>query len=119
VTLRLLALGCVLISASARADEQKMVFRVGHHYSLADARARTQMLLDYWKKAYGVESTWTGDRVHVIGHVVGLSIDAYIDVTTESVGGEGADPGLLMRSLARSYVQKKLEKYMHPQYLEP
>jgi Putative polyhydroxyalkanoic acid system protein (PHA_gran_rgn) len=113
-------LGVVLLAANAfAADEQKMVFKVDHHYSVADARARTQMMLDYWKKAYGVRSSWDGDRVYISGRVIGVQIDAYIDVTPESVGGEGADPGPFMRGLARDYVQKKLQKYMHPDFREP
>jgi hypothetical protein len=119
VTLRLLVLGIALFSVTARADEQKMVFKVGHHFSVADARARTQMMLDYWKRAYGVKSSWQGDRVYISGRVLGVQIDAYIDVRTDSIGGEGSDPGPLMRGIARDYVQRKLQKYMHPQYLEP
>jgi hypothetical protein len=118
--MRGLALGfALLVAAPAFADEHKMVFAVDHHFSVDDARARTQMMLDYWKKAYGVESRWEGNRAFVKGRVIGVHIDAYIDVTESSVGGEGVDPGPFVRSLARDYVQKKLLKYMHPQYQEP
>jgi hypothetical protein len=120
VTLRGLVLGIALFAVPAFAGgEQKMVFKVEHHWSLTDARNRTQMLVDYWKKAYGVQATWQGDRVYVKGRVIGVDIDAYIDVQAGSVGGEGLDPGPLMRGFARDYVQKKLEKYMHPEYREP
>jgi hypothetical protein len=117
--MRGLALGIVLFAATAVAGDHKMVFKVDHHFSVADARARTQMMLDYWKKAYGVRSSWEGDRVYISGRVIGVQIDAFIDVTPESVGGEGADPGFLMRGVARDYVQKKLQKYMHPEFREP
>jgi hypothetical protein len=109
----------LLLSVPAVAGEQKMVFKVEHHFNVEDARARTQMLLDYWSKAFGVKARWEGDRVYIQGRVIGVQIDAYIDVRPDFVGGEGADPGPLMRGMARDYVQKKLQKYMHPQYLEP
>jgi hypothetical protein len=112
-------LGIALFSVTARADEKKMAFQVGHHFSVADARARTRMLLDYWQRAYGIRSNWQGDRVYISGRVIGVEIDAFIDIRSDSVGGEGVDPGPLMRGIARDYVQKKLQKYMHPQYQEP
>jgi uncharacterized protein YqgC (DUF456 family) len=119
VRVRLFALMCLLFAGAASADEHKMVFKVDHHFSVADARARTQMLLDYWAKAYGVKHSWHGDRVFVTGKVIGVQIDAFIDVKDDAVGGEGTDPGPFVRGLARDYVQKKLQKYMHPEYREP
>jgi hypothetical protein len=117
--IRALALGLVLTAGLAYADDGKMHFDVEHHFSKADARARAQMLFDYWKKAFGVQSTWQGDAAHVVGKVMGIDIDATLVVTERAIGGDGEDPGPLMRGLARSYVTKKLQKYMHPQYLEP
>src|SRR5690349_13072887 len=98
--LRAIALGIVLVGGSAFAEEAKMHFDVEHHFSKADARARTQMLFDYWKKAYGVHSTWSGDRAYVAGKVMGIEINAVLVVTENSVGGDGEDPGLFVRGLA-------------------
>ncbi len=123
--LRAIALGIVLVGGSAFAEESgsgndgKMHFDVPHGFSKADARARTQMLFDYWKKAFGVVAVWSGDQAHVVGRVMGIDIDAVLVVTDTNVGGDGEDPGVLVRGLARSYVTKKLQKYMHPQYEEP
>jgi len=122
--LRAIALGIVLAGGAAFAEgsgaaSEKLHFDVEHHFSKADARARTQMLFDYWRKAFGVVSTWSGDRAYIAGKVMGIEINAVLVVTDSSVGGDGDDPGLLMRSLARSYITKKLQKYMHPQYEEP
>ncbi len=119
VRVRLFALMCLLFAGAASAGEQKMIFKVDHHFSVADARARTQMLLDYWAKAYGVKYNWHGDRVFVTGRVTGVQIDAFIDVKSDAVAGEGSDPGPFVRALAQDYVQKKLRKYMHPEYREP
>lgn len=119
---RVLAVGVVLCAGAAFAgddDDAKMTFNVPHHWSRADAHARTQMLFDYWKKAYGVTSTWTGDRAHVVGKVMGISIDAVLEVADDHIGGEGKDPGFLTRGMARTYITKKLQKYMHPKYEEP
>jgi hypothetical protein len=121
--LRTIALGLVLfVGGSAFAggsDDDRMHFDVQHHFSKADARARTQMLFDYWKKAYGVDSAWQGDTARISGRVMGVTIDAVLVVTDDRVGGEGEDPGPFVRGLARSYITKKLQKYMDPQYREP
>jgi hypothetical protein len=116
---RILALGVVLLASTAFAsDEEKMHFDVEHHFTKADARARAQMLFEYWRRAYGVDTQWDGDRAHVVGRVLGIDINAVLEVTDQHIGGDGDDPGPIFRGLAKSYVTKKLQKYMHPQYLE-
>jgi len=40
-------------------------------------------------------------------------------VTDTTIGGDAEDPGPFLRGIARGYITKKLQKYMHPQYLEP
>ena len=56
---------------------------------------------------------------HVAGRVMGIEINATLVVSDERIGGDADDPGLLVRGFARSYITKKLQKYMHPQYAEP
>jgi hypothetical protein len=109
----------VLCSTAAYAGDDKLHFDVAHSWGKAVAHERAQYLFDYWKKAYGVQSTWDGDRAIVAGRVMGIQINAVLVITDTSIGGDGEDPGIFMRGIARSYITKKLQKYMHPQYLEP
>ncbi|MBL8950593.1 MAG: polyhydroxyalkanoic acid system family protein [Myxococcaceae bacterium] len=117
--IRAIVLSVVLVGSTAFAGGEKMHFDVPHHFSKADARARTQMMFDWWQKAYGVAVSWSGDQAHVVGRVKGIDIDAVLVVTEKNVGGEAEDPGMLVRGLARSYITRYLQKYMHPQYEEP
>ena len=97
---------------------QTISLLVGHKFSRVDAHARVQQLLDYWKRRYNVQQAWTGDNVEVSGVVVGVPFRAIIEITDGAVKCESSDPGALLRNSARDYVQKKLRKYLHPQYLE-
>jgi hypothetical protein len=119
--IRAALLSVVLLSGAARAggSDDKMHIMVAHQHSRADAHARAQMLFDYWKQRYGVQCTWTGDSAHVLGKVMGIDINAVLVVTDDSIGGDAEDPGPFVRGIAKSYITKKLQKYMHPQYLEP
>jgi hypothetical protein len=121
VRVRLFVLTSLLAAGAAwaGADDDKMHIAVAHQFSKDDARARTQMLLDYWARAYHVKSSWSGDTAHVSGRVMGVKIEALLDVTESTVGGVAEDPGPLTRGLARRYITRKLQKYLHPQYLEP
>ena len=96
-----------------------MSLTVPHHFPRADAHARLQYLLDYWVKRFHVVTTWSGDRVYVAGLLMGIDFKATIEVTDTSVNCESNDPGFPMRGSARHYVENKLKKYMHPDYLEP
>ena len=104
---------------SARPVEQRLQFTVPHHYSRAEARARTQHLLEYWDHRYGIKSVWQGDRAYLAGHAWGVYFDGIVDVTDREVRGTASDPGYFLRSTALDYVTRKMRKYLHPQYLEP
>lgn len=113
---------CLSGSVNAEAASQKsktINLTVGHHFSKSDAHARVQLLLDYWKRRYSVDQVWDGDKVLVTGTVIGVPFHALIEVNDASVRCESSDPGVLLRGRASDYVQRKLQKYLHPQYLEP
>lgn len=115
----MIVLSVALFSSAANAADDKMRIDVAHQHSKSDARARAQMLFDYWHQRYGVECTWRDDAAHVVGRVMGVEINAVLVVGDGHIGGEAEDPGPFVRGLAKSYITKKLQKYMHPQYVEP
>lgn len=117
--IRVGALGLILAAGVAAADESRLRIDVEHGFSRQDAKSRAQMLFNYWRQAFGVQCTWAGDTAHVAGTVMGVSINADLVVDDDRIGGDTEDPGPFLRSLARSYITRKLQKYMHPQYLEP
>jgi hypothetical protein len=90
-----------------------------HKFPKPDARARVQMMLEYWKKAFDVAFVWVGERAWLEGKVWGVTFHAFIDVTDDKVSGEAIDPGGMRGSMAKSYIVKKLKKYLHPTYEEP
>jgi hypothetical protein len=113
---------CLTSPAPAQTPQLKgntITLLVGHHFSRSDAHERVQQLVDYWKNRYHVSQSWSGDRVAISGTVVGVPFQAFLEVTDGAVRCESSDPGALLRGSARDYVQKKLRKYLHPQYAEP
>ncbi len=89
-------------------------FEVGHSLSKDEARSRVAQLLEYWSAKYGVKATWTGDKAHASGKVMGLSFHADLEVTGDKVGGEATDPGFLLRDKARKYLTEKFASYLAP-----
>ncbi|WNG16492.1 polyhydroxyalkanoic acid system family protein [Cystobacter fuscus] len=84
-----------------------MKFEIPHTLNKDDARKRVEQLLQYWKSKYGVQSNWSGDGAKVTGKVMGISLDANFTITDGAIQGEGTDPGMLLRSKAKSYIQDK------------
>jgi hypothetical protein len=46
--------------------------------------------------------------------VMGINLDASFTITDKAVQGEGTDPGMLLRSQAKSYLQKKFGAVLDP-----
>ena len=90
-----------------------------HSMTLTAARERVGQLLKYWFDRFGIKSLWQGDRVYLSGRAWGFDIEAIFDVGSNAVTATATDPGFIMRGRVASYVQKKLQKYLHPSYLEP
>lgn len=91
-----------------------MKFEASHTLSKDEAKKRITQLIDYWATKYGVTTTWSGDCAKFAGKVMGVAIEGKLDVTDKKVVGEGADPGLLFRSKARSYLEQKLCEALDP-----
>ncbi len=112
------------LSGSVSTDVKKLgpetiTLKVGHKFSTAEAHARVQQLLDYWKSRFGVSQSWSGERVWVSGNIMRVDFSAILEVSDSSVKCESSDPGGLWRGFARDYVAKKLRKYLHPRYEDP
>jgi hypothetical protein len=110
----------ICLSALASAEDRKVIdVTVAHSFSKAEAKERLGYLLKYWDDRFSVKNAWTDDTVAVSGRVYGISIRATFSVTDTQVSAVAQDPGFFWRSRTKSYVEKKMKKYLHPQYLEP
>ncbi|MFN0061709.1 MAG: polyhydroxyalkanoic acid system family protein [Myxococcaceae bacterium] len=92
-----------------------LTFETSHSLSKAAARERVEALLRHWATKYGVQVAWEGDRVGVRGNVMGVALDAKLEISDARVFGQGTDPGLLLRGQARKYIERKLGEYLSPQ----
>ena len=91
-----------------------MKFEANHTLTKDEAKKRITQLIDHWGTKYGVTTTWSGDTAKFAGKVMGVSIDGKLDITDKKVIGEGADPGILFRSKAKSYLEQKLGEALDP-----
>jgi len=92
-----------------------MKFEVPHQLSKDQARERVNRLFEYWGRKYGIQSDWSGDRAHLSGKVMGIGIDARLEVTFRAVSGEASDPGFLLRDKARRYLTDKFNAALDPE----
>lgn len=105
-------------ASKSQASKEQLHFYVGHTYSPVDAHARLQMLFEYWKERFGVETQWTGDEALIKGRIWGVPIVGSIRVGKNVVIADANDPGAFMRGRAYAYIDKKLKKYLHPTFKE-
>jgi hypothetical protein len=49
---------------------------------------------------------------------MGIPVDAQLTVKDHAVEAVASDPGLLFRGAAISYIDRKLRKYLNPNYEE-
>jgi hypothetical protein len=87
-------------------------FDVPHTLSKDEAKKRIEELTRYWGGKYGVTSSWAGDQAHITGRVMGIKIDAKLNVTDKGISGEATDPGMLFRNKARDYLTHKFTSYL-------
>ncbi len=106
-------------SASVPLTGPLLTARVVHGFSVSDAHARVQQMLDYWHQRFGVASRWDGQQVWVQGTIWGVDFRARFEVSDGVVSAEATDPGPLWRRAAIDYTIKKLRKYLSPTYAEP
>lgn len=89
-----------------------------HTYTSQEAKVRLSYLLDYWTERFGVTQQWNGNTVLVTGKVLGIRVEAWVQVQGHRVWALAVDPGPLMRRAGERYIRKKIAKYMHPTYEE-
>lgn len=92
----------------------KMRFEVSHTLNKEDARARVEKLFRYWANKYGAQATWNGHRATLSGKVMGLSIDADVEIQESRVAADATDPGFLFREKAKKYLTEKFNHYLDP-----
>ena len=90
----------------------KIKFEVPHSLGRSEAKTRVEMLIDSWRQKHGVSGNWTEDTATFAGKVLGISIDARLDVKDDKIEGEASDPGFLFREPARKYLTQKFTAYL-------
>lgn len=91
-----------------------MKFDIPHSLPKEEVKQRVEQLLQYWGGKYGVKADWQGEGAKIVGKVMGIQMDASFVITDKAVEGEGTDPGMLLRSQAKSYLQKKFSSVLDP-----
>ncbi len=88
-------------------------FEVPHTLPKDEAKKRMELLTRHWQK-HGISAQWTGDAATLTGKVMGVKFDANLAVTERTVGGEGTDPGMLLRGTAKKYLEGKFSSFLDP-----
>lgn len=90
--------------------------RIEHRHALSAEETRTRMtaLGEYLKNKYGLDVSWNGDSARVKGKYLVVEIDGSIILEPGLLRFEGKDPGMLWRSKAKQYLEKKVSTYMDP-----
>jgi hypothetical protein len=91
-----------------------MKFEVAHTLGKAEAKRRMEKLATHWAGKYGVKVAWSGDSAKLEGKVMGVTLDAILQITDGTVGGDANDPGLLMRGPAQKYLKQKFAEVLDP-----
>jgi hypothetical protein len=85
-----------------------------HALPYEEASARLHKLGAYLIAKYGLKVIWVGDRVRVIGSVMLIKIDVTVQLRAGCVELTGADPGILWRTPAESFLREAVQKYLDP-----
>ncbi|MFZ5444689.1 MAG: hypothetical protein ACOZQL_32140 [Myxococcota bacterium] len=101
------------------AEDDRLTLTIPHSYTSAVAIERLGYLFAYWKKRFNIASEWHGNRVFLTGSLYGIKIQALFAVTDSGVQGFARDPGWPWRHQVMKYVDRKVRKYLHPNYDEP
>jgi hypothetical protein len=92
----------------------KMSFSVPHSLSKDEARKRIEGLGQHWLTKYGLKVDWSGDKARLAGKVMGIPVEADLEVLDHAVSAVATDPGFLFRDKAKKYVQEKLTRALGP-----
>lgn len=87
---------------------------VSHALDRDSAKKRMELLVQRWQRKYGLHSSWAGDTARLSGKIMGISLQATLEVNDQSVRGEASDPGILLRNKAKKYLEEKLALYLDP-----
>jgi putative polyhydroxyalkanoate system protein len=92
----------------------RMSLEMPHKLGKAEAKKRVEALTQHWGSKYGVTTKWAGDTVSFSGKVMGVNLDGNLTIFDDKVAGDASDPGLLLRSQAKKYVEKKFASFLDP-----
>jgi hypothetical protein len=95
-------------------DLKMLSLEVSHALSREAAKRRMELLIQRWERKYGLRSTWVGDTARLSGTIMGIPLQATLEVSDQSVHGEANDPGMLFRHKAKKYLEEKLGWYLDP-----
>lgn len=80
-----------------------------------DARSRLELLGRYLETKHGIRVTWSDDtRAKFSGKYLMVKIEGELSLGNGHALFKGEDPGFLLRSKAKDYIQGKLAKYLDP-----
>ncbi len=115
-----LVAGLCLPAATSSAEDHapagplKLHFEIPHTLPLKKAMHRVELLTAFWAQKYGVRTLWSGPSAELKGRVLGIRLDAKLEVKEGSVGGDVNDPGFFLRGTAASYLHRKFATYLDP-----
>ncbi|MDB4972579.1 MAG: hypothetical protein JWN48_920 [Myxococcaceae bacterium] len=85
-----------------------------HAFAHEEAKARAKALAEYLHNRHGMQVDWSSDNsFRLSGKYMVVGIDATVKVLPDKIHVVGPDPGMLWRSPAKNYIQKKLNQYMN------
>ncbi len=86
-----------------------------HVLSDQDARSRLELLGQYLANKHGIKVTWVDEsRARFSGKYLLVKIEGELSLGNSRAQFKGEDPGFLLRSRAKDYIQGKLAKYLDP-----
>ena len=90
---------------------------IDFQYTLSDqeARSRLELLGKYLENKHGIKVTWQDEkRAKFSGKYLMVKIEGELAVGSSHAIFKGEDPGFLLRSRAKDYIQGKLSAYLDP-----
>jgi len=81
----------------------------------SDARSRLELLGRYLETKHGIKVTWSDEtRARFSGKYLLVKIEGELSLANGHAMFRGEDPGFLLRSRAKDYIQGKLAMYLDP-----
>lgn len=90
---------------------------IDYQYTLSDqdAKERLDVLGKYLENKHGINVTWVDEnRARFSGKYLVVKIEGELAVGNSHAVFKGEDPGFLLRSRAKDYIQGKLRDYLNP-----